>query len=149
MSGVYCYALPMTNTGIVMVPVVDILRDVEASVDFGFVTDYLAPGVSTYDYDDDELDEARTRFWKSVISSKASDTGFHSLIDAVLEDGWHPASAIGWTNGRITEGHHRLVLAILLGMDEVPTTTWGSAAVNDVCAHYSDDPDGGLEIPWH
>lgn len=96
--------------------VIEILRTVEYSVDFGSVHNY--PGETE--------DDQRTNFWIDVITKKASDTGFGHLVESILEEGFH-GSAIGWhpENCDITEGHHRLVAAILLGMDYVDTSTYG------------------------
>lgn len=102
---------------LVMVDVVEILHTVRGSVDFGAVDSGYYPG--------ETMDEMRTSFWKQVIQQKASDTGFGYLVDSMLRKGFDLASPIGWNNERITEGHHRLVAAILLGLDTVPTTPFG------------------------
>lgn len=60
-----------------------------------------------------------------MIQSKASDSGFQRLVDSILNDGWEEGSAIGWRDGYICEGHHRLAAAILLALDEIPVTDWG------------------------
>jgi hypothetical protein len=101
---------------VVMLPISYILKNVVSSCDFGMVDEYLG----------DTLDEQRTTFWMNVISSKARDTGFGHLVESILEHGF-TGSAIGWddVDKEITEGHHRLVAAILLGMDEIPTCGWG------------------------
>lgn len=114
-----------------------ILKTIESSCDFGPVRNYCRRGLST--------DEARTQFWKDVISNKAADSGFGHLVDNILENGWHPDSAVGWDGERINEGHHRLVAAILLGMDEVPVTDFGQSAYGEdgdviVVAHNFDYP---------
>lgn len=113
-----------------MVSVAEILQTVEYSCDFGFVSEY--PG--------DTIDDQRTRFWADVIETKAGDTGFGHLVNSIIENGF--TSAIGWnerTKG-ITEGHHRLVAAILLGMDEVPTCEWGDNYDLGISAHWNADP---------
>jgi len=123
-----------------MTPIVEILRTVNASCDFDGIDCY--PGNSD--------DERRTAFWMDVINRKASDTGFGWLVESILQKGF-TGSAIGWDEDarEITEGHHRLVAAILLGMDEVPTTSWGrngthalpEGAVdrNHFSAHYNEN----------
>jgi hypothetical protein len=63
--------------------------------------------------------------------------------------GW--TSAIGWEAERrdITEGHHRLVAAILLCEDEVPTTEWGTRDdVRDISGHgdYGKGPYGMTDL---
>ena len=104
---------------VVMTPVEEILNSVMSSCDFGHVDGYQTEGLT--------MDEARTLFWQDVIASKSSDSGFIDLVNSYLEHGWVDDSAVGWDDDccDITEGHHRLVLAILLDLDEVPTTTWG------------------------
>ncbi len=72
--------------------------------------------------------------WMMLVQEKASDTGFGRLVDSILENGWEPNSAIGIYNGSITQGHHRLAAAILLGLDEVPVAQWG-VDPNTLCAH--------------
>lgn len=107
-----------------LMPVTTILQAVTSSVDFGSIYDY--PGFTE--------DEQRTAFWEDVISTKASDTGFGHLVDSILTNGWSEASAVGWCyyddQWEITEGHHRLVAAILLGLDFVPTEKYGSSCDN-------------------
>lgn len=99
-------------------PIIEILRTVEYSVDFG----------SVYDYPGDDIDEQRTNFWRDVITLKSADTGFGHLVDSILEEGFH-GSAVGWDTDchEITEGHHRLVAAILLCMDTVLTSAFGQS----------------------
>lgn len=107
----------MDDNEVVMTPVRDILANVKGSCDFGPVIDY--PG--------DDMDERRTNFWIEVITSKASDTGFGHLVESILEHGFDPTAPAGWLDGRINEGHHRIVAAILLCMDEIPTSVWSRA----------------------
>lgn len=73
--------------------------------------------------------------WMLLINEKAADSGFGKLIDSILEDGWAKGSSIGISNGQICQGHHRLVAAILLGLDEIEVTSYGSSAGRNVCAH--------------
>ena len=109
-----------------MTKVSDILKTVRDSVDFGCVDCY--PGESE--------DAARTAFWQEVLHVKANDTGFGALVLAILANVFDPESPIGWDDEEkcITEGHHRLVAAILLGLDEVPTSRWGGGT-GAICAH--------------
>lgn len=112
-----------------MTSIIDILRTVEESCDFGNI----------HDFQGKNEDEKRTNFWIEVISSKAADTGFGHLVDSIIEEGFH-GSAIGWNadTGYISEGHHRLVAAILLGMDEVPTTLHGTNGAHAPRGRHSD-----------
>jgi hypothetical protein len=109
--------------------VTDILQTVGYSVDFGSINAY----------DGDTEDERRTNFWKEVIADKASDCGFGHLVDSILTNGWSSQSAVGWCyygdQWEITEGHHRLVAAILLGMDRVQTDDFGSCDGLGISAH--------------
>jgi hypothetical protein len=98
-----------------MVSVTEILKTITGSCDFGSVDNY--PG--------DTEDEQRTSFWTEVITTKAGDTGFGHLVDSILRKGLDPEAPIGWADARITEGHHRMVAAILLGLDFVYVTKWG------------------------
>lgn len=100
--------------------VLTILRTVTGSCDFGYVKNY--PGETE--------DEQRTNFWIDVIRVKSADSGFGHLVDSIIEEGFH-GSAIGWDEfdegGYISEGHHRLVAAILLGLDRVFTSPYGKS----------------------
>lgn len=89
------------HNGWTWMPVEDILVQTESSIDFGWQFD-----------------------WETVITDKAADEGFGYLVESIMAHGWK--SAIGWTEGRITEGHHRLVAAILLCEDMVPVTNYGT-----------------------
>jgi hypothetical protein len=64
--------------------------------------------------------------WEYMMSSKCNDTGFGHLVESMMENGHLPEGAIGFCNGNITEGHHRICAAILLGFDEVWISRWGS-----------------------
>ena len=107
-----------------MVPVLDILRKTTYSVDFGDVDSYGAP----------------ENFWRKMIHHKSMDTGFGHLVESILKNGWSENSAIGWKcwgddTYEITEGHHRLVAAILLGLDEIPVMPWGQSDRLGIDAH--------------
>lgn len=124
-----------------MMKVTEILQTVMSSVDFS--------GVGEYDPERnwEATDDARTEFWKDVILVKSGDSGFQRLVDSILDNGWDPDSTVGWDSHdkMITEGHHRLVAAILLGMDEVPVSEYGSSDSRGICAHdgccgYNDAP---------
>lgn len=110
--------------------VTEILQTVEGSVDFD-MDDYLS------------VDE----FWTDMLMTKCSDTGFGKLVDSIIEHGFKPEGAIGWDDCIITEGHHRLAAAILLCLDEIPTTPYGSSWRNPgsyesrINAHWNDDPE--------
>jgi hypothetical protein len=121
------------------VSITRILKETTHSVDFGGVED---------SYDGDS-----TAFWQDIIATKSADTGFGHLVDSILEHGFDPDGAIGWVEcdsyyddggAAINEGHHRLVAAILLCMDEVPTTPYGGQSFITgqlLSAHYDyDDP---------
>lgn len=123
--------------------VTEILQTVTGSVDFSSLDTY--PGA--------DEDEQRTNFWIEVIRVKSSDTGFGHLVDSIMEEGFHD-SAIGWHDGRIYEGHHRLVAAILLGLDTVLTTPYGRGGSHEpregmngyFTAHDSCDIDTSIEV---
>ena len=85
--------------------------------------------------------------WMKIIFSKSSDTGFGHLVESMIENGFMEKYAMGltWEDGglKITEGHHRLVAAILLGMDFVYASAYskGRFGPEQICAHYNDvDP---------
>lgn len=120
-----------------MVKVEEILKTVTYSVDFGYVENYAGA----------TEDDKRTAFWMDVINRKAADTGFGHLMESIMAHGW--TSAIGWQNTDITEGHHRLVAAILLCEDEVPVTFWGTRDdVRDISGHgdYGKGPYGITDL---
>jgi hypothetical protein len=98
-----------------MTCITEILQTVTVSCDFGEVSDY----------EGETLDDKRTNFWIDVIRVKSGDSGFGHLIDSILEEGFH-GSAVGWNECYISEGHHRIVAAILLCLDEIPTLPYGS-----------------------
>lgn len=115
---------------IVMTPVTEILQTVTGSCDFDSVANYHG----------DTDDERRTNFWIDVIKAKSSDSGFIRLVNSYIENGWEDGSAVGWEEthggGYITEGHHRLTLAILFGLDEIPTHPWGRSGGRSISAHH-------------
>lgn len=100
----------------VMIPLTEILQNVTGSCDFWSLEDEV--GMSE--------DEARTALLTEIILLKSADTGFGHLVESIMEHGF-TGSAIGYDREEcfIHEGHHRLVAAILLGLDEVPVTTYG------------------------
>lgn len=101
------------------IEIATILRTVTGSCDFDPIECY--PG--------DDIDEQRTNFWIDVIRVKSGDSGFGHLVDSIMEEGFH-GSAVGWNNGYITEGHHRIVAAILLGLDKIPTMAYGKSGTH-------------------
>lgn len=105
-----------------MVPVSFILRNAIDSCDFG-----------------PPFDGDVVSWWQAIISDKAGDSGFGHLVDSILKNGWRKDSAIGFDGEYINEGHHRLVAAILLCLDEVPVSAWGRSGRDNLCAHYSTD----------
>lgn len=111
---------------VTMIPIAEILRDTVGSCDFGMIA-------RRYGGDS-------TAFWQDIITTKAKDTGFGHLVDSILEFGFLPGSAIGYAEGYINEGHHRLVAAILLGLDEIPVTE---------CGRGTPHPGGGGELVAH
>lgn len=123
-----------------MTKVSHILKTVRYSVDFGGIDCYAG----------ETEDDQRTAMWEDILRTKSSDTGFGALVAAILANGFDPNSPIGWDESdySITEGHHRLTAAILLGMDEVPTSTYGGGT-GVICAHDcacngESTEDGGL-----
>ena len=98
-----------------MMKVEDILQTADDSVDFG--------------------ENHGDGWWRDIIIEKASDGGFANLLDSYLENGWEEDSAIGFDRGCITEGHHRLVMAILLCLDEVPVEQYGDSGRCSLSAH--------------
>jgi hypothetical protein len=65
---------------------------------------------------------------KDIIITKSLDTGFGHLVDSIITHGFE--SVIGWDRDykEITEGHHRFVAALLLGMDWVYTSDFGAGS---------------------
>lgn len=127
---------------IVMVSVEFILQVVQASCDFGSIDEFMDEGM--------DIDDARTAFWQHIIDYKSSDSGFVDLVNSYLEHGWAEGSAIGWDDSdfEITEGHHRLTLAILMGLDEVPTFKWGINAPNAAGEHVAAHHGWGDKTPF-
>lgn len=106
---------------VVMMPVIEILRTAVDSVDFGMCYEPGNPDVSA-------------RWWEDIIRTKAADSGFGGLLNAIMANGFDPNSPIGFSNGCITEGHHRLTAAILLCLDEIPVSAYGGGT-GELCAH--------------
>lgn len=79
--------------------------------------------------------------WAEMIQKKSHDTGFGYLVDSMLTRGFIPEGSIGFCGGEITEGHHRLTAAILLGLDDVWISLWGGVANGvDINAHRNCNP---------
>lgn len=114
----------MTNT----ITVVELMKQTRDSVDLGEAPD---PDL----YPDDSAE-----WWEGLIRVKASDTGFGHLVESILENGFDHNSPIGFNpiHGIITEGHHRIVAAILLCLDEIPYSQYGGGDWS-ISAHWSDD----------
>lgn len=103
-----------------MVSVTTIIQNVKYSCDFGSIEKYSG----------ETEDEKRTNFWLHAIANKANDTGFGHLVESILENGWDRDSFVGWDDDNcINEGHHRIVAAILLCLDEIPVCDWGRDGV--------------------
>lgn len=83
------------------------------------------------------------REWQRMLHSKCLDTGFGHLVESIMERGFLEGGAIGWDDGWITEGHHRLCAAILLCMETVPVSThghdWRGSPDGLLSAHYNED----------
>lgn len=110
--------------------------------------------VSSCDYDRMNTSDD----WLFMMKDKAADSGFGWLVESILERGFLPSGPIGicrsggyndYNDGDygpgldITEGHHRLTAAILLGMDTVFISSEGkNTSINGerLSAHYQ--PDG-------
>lgn len=119
----------MDSNTIRMTPVTEILQNITYSCDFGAVSDY------------DDL----TDFWTVWLRDKCADTGFGHLIDSILANGFQGAASWCPDDGSVNEGHHRIAAAILLGMDEIPTTCWAqdwNPGGHRLSAHYNEDPNG-------
>lgn len=82
--------------------------------------------------------------WEDMISHKSADTGFGHLVESMMEHGFIEKSAIGFNldYGVITEGHHRLTAAILLGLDTVPVSRYGGRTYlggEGIIAHFNEE----------
>ena len=95
------------------------------------VTDILAQTNYSCDFRENDWTDPAT--WLEVIQNKACDEGFWPLIDSIVEHGI--TGAIGWNDGEITEGHHRLAAAILLCLDEIPVSSYGQEGTTPLNAH--------------
>lgn len=119
------------------VPVLFLIQNVVSSCDYGSMS---SPGE-----------------WALMMRGKASDSGFGWLVESIFERGLLPSGPIGiclsggyndYNDGSygeglaITEGHHRLTAAILLGMDTVFISSKGkNTPINGerLSAHYQSD----------
>jgi hypothetical protein len=106
-------------------PVEEILQTITGSLDmYAFIgyegkhTEAL-PGESLRQV---LTDDGRTVFWQGMMEHKCSDPGFGLLVESIQRDGW--LAPIGWDPELcyLSNGHHRMAAAILLGLDAIPTT---------------------------
>lgn len=111
-------------------PVVEILKKCRSTIDYGPIGD---DGYSTS--------------WEWIISDKMSDCWSGDLVDDIAEHGM--LSPIDWDGREIGNGHHRFVIALLLGWDTVPTTKgsewsewWGRGSCYD--DFYKEDSGSSL-----
>jgi hypothetical protein len=101
-----------------MMKLTDLLSQIDDSCDF-----------SQYDAEDFRSGRA----FLGILDYKAQGAGFWELYDDVMENGIQ--GAIGFYRGGITEGHHRLCIAILAALDEVPVDEWGSSGGRFINSH--------------
>lgn len=94
-----------------------ILKNVEASID-GFTQ--CSQCGDTYSCNC-SIDTPTEVNWEDMIESKFSECT-EGFIDSVVAEGFRKPICLYWRNERWGQGngHHRLALAILLGMDEIP-----------------------------
>jgi len=106
--------------------VTDILQKVTLSADFD-------GGWNTIEFD------GTPSTWAYVIASKAGDTHTPVLAQKILDEGFTDPVCI-WRDSRgaygLGNGHHRVVCAILLGLDEIPVI------YSDTDNYYPDASDG-------
>lgn len=85
-----------------------------------------------------------------MVEEKASDEGFGNLVESIMENGHLEGGPIGleWDDHYggiyINEGHHRLVAAILLCLDEVWASPYSrDTLVNgrDISGFFADNGD--------
>lgn len=100
---------------IVKVPLEWLMQNITGSCDFG--------GMETFED------------WSEMMSCKASDSGFGHLVESMMKRGFLRQGSIGikrivGEGYYITEGHHRLVASVLLGLDYVYVSRWGSSHYN-------------------
>jgi len=84
-----------------MTKVAEIIREAQESVD-----------LYTFDGSPEQ--------WKKLLKNKLSDPWVPALIREIQEKGFTVPIRYGYQE--IGNGHHRLAIAILLGMEEIPTT---------------------------
>lgn len=74
--------------------------------------------------------QSNVHFWATMIEGKALDAGFLRVVESLQTHGWmRPLNVEMQDYGEgyeinIIDGHHRLVAAILLCMDEIPLWEW-------------------------
>lgn len=91
---------------------------------------------SSCDFDDFDLAE--------IMRYKCKDTGMTHLINSIIDNGFDENGSIGFCDGQITEGHHRLCAAILLCLDKVPISAWGGRTHHGISAHWMEGGAGVL-----
>jgi hypothetical protein len=86
----------------------------------------------TYSIDVDDLVDVYD--WQGLILNKAEDESLWALVDLIQENVFTTPICVardadGWMLGN---GHHRLVAAILLGLDEIPVIFSGVDADGNI-----------------
>jgi len=135
------------------VPVAEILATIKDSCDMYSVlySGDMPEGINSRIGTDDFSDDDRTYYFRRLISYKSQDPCFGELVESILENGW--TSAIGWDPERkyVGNGHHRLVAAILLCEDYIPTTVRGSIwskSEGELGWDAEDDDDPDQIVSW-
>lgn len=112
------------NGDIIKVPVTFLMKFLTRSCDVGDLSVW---------YSESGGDDWRDYHgWRYLMENKAQDEGFGYLVESMMEKGHLPNGAIAVDDtGYIFEGHHRLVAAILLCLDEVYIKNGGTSHHRD------------------
>lgn len=120
----YFYSDDRVTWTVQMWNIADILHIVTESADFGEF-------------------EGSSSMWAYIFASKGGDAWTPALIERILEEGFTDPICIyrtetgGWGLGN---GHHRLVAAVLLGLDEIPVL------VSDTLEAYFPNASEGINL---
>lgn len=94
-------------------------------------------------------DQDLTEEWENLLEEKRNDSHYGELKEAVLRDGFtHPCTANGGGSELLFgDGHHRLAIAIDLGLPTVPVRVHADWAISYDSGSWYEGPARSSEAP--